>query len=184
VEIGLAEEPGGLETARAIRPHQQGKPRYFPDKDDFLHRVGDYYGSEKLYDDLETYIENSKIEIDRKTLFGIDFDVIGLRLMIMCGAETRDCIEYFDKLGYKYLDLDELNAFVKEVVDVHNNTRLYGNNGYTPNELFELNGSPKVVSPPPETLTFTLVKPKIPKVGRNEPCPCGSGIKYKKCHGR
>lgn len=22
------------------------------------------------------------------------------------------------------------------------------------------------------------------KVGRNEPCPCGSGIKYKKCHGR
>lgn len=22
------------------------------------------------------------------------------------------------------------------------------------------------------------------KVGRNEPCPCGSGVKYKKCHGR
>ncbi|MDD7013840.1 MAG: SEC-C metal-binding domain-containing protein, partial [Spirochaetales bacterium] len=24
----------------------------------------------------------------------------------------------------------------------------------------------------------------IPKVGRNEPCPCGSGKKYKLCHGR
>jgi uncharacterized protein YecA (UPF0149 family) len=24
----------------------------------------------------------------------------------------------------------------------------------------------------------------IPKVGRNEPCPCGSGKKYKQCHGR
>lgn len=23
----------------------------------------------------------------------------------------------------------------------------------------------------------------VPKVGRNEPCPCGSGKKYKKCHG-
>jgi preprotein translocase subunit SecA len=23
-----------------------------------------------------------------------------------------------------------------------------------------------------------------PKVGRNDPCPCGSGTKYKKCHGR
>ncbi|MEZ4395560.1 MAG: preprotein translocase subunit SecA [Candidatus Krumholzibacteriia bacterium] len=23
-----------------------------------------------------------------------------------------------------------------------------------------------------------------PKVGRNDPCPCGSGLKYKKCHGR
>jgi preprotein translocase subunit SecA len=23
-----------------------------------------------------------------------------------------------------------------------------------------------------------------PKLGRNEPCPCGSGKKYKQCHGR
>jgi preprotein translocase subunit SecA len=23
-----------------------------------------------------------------------------------------------------------------------------------------------------------------PKVGRNDPCPCGSGKKYKQCHGR
>jgi uncharacterized protein YecA (UPF0149 family) len=22
-----------------------------------------------------------------------------------------------------------------------------------------------------------------PKVGRNDPCPCGSGKKFKKCHG-
>ncbi len=27
------------------------------------------------------------------------------------------------------------------------------------------------------------VKRDTPKVGRNEPCPCGSGKKYKKCHG-
>ncbi len=24
----------------------------------------------------------------------------------------------------------------------------------------------------------------LPRVGRNDPCPCGSGKKYKKCHGR
>lgn len=24
----------------------------------------------------------------------------------------------------------------------------------------------------------------VPKVGRNRPCPCGSGLKYKQCHGR
>jgi preprotein translocase subunit SecA len=23
----------------------------------------------------------------------------------------------------------------------------------------------------------------FPKVGRNDPCPCGSGKKYKACHG-
>lgn len=29
----------------------------------------------------------------------------------------------------------------------------------------------------------TLVR-GIPKVGRNEPCPCRSGRKFKHCHGR
>jgi predicted aspartyl protease len=24
----------------------------------------------------------------------------------------------------------------------------------------------------------------VPKVGRNDPCPCGSGKKYKRCHGK
>ena len=27
-------------------------------------------------------------------------------------------------------------------------------------------------------------KPQMPRVGRNEPCPCGSGKKYKQCHGK
>lgn len=28
--------------------------------------------------------------------------------------------------------------------------------------------------------TYTLVRTE-PKIGRNDPCPCGSGKKYKKC---
>jgi uncharacterized protein YecA (UPF0149 family) len=27
------------------------------------------------------------------------------------------------------------------------------------------------------------VRHEQPKVGRNDPCPCGSGKKYKACHG-
>jgi preprotein translocase subunit SecA len=27
------------------------------------------------------------------------------------------------------------------------------------------------------------IRREEPKVGRNDPCPCGSGKKYKKCHG-
>jgi SEC-C motif len=27
-------------------------------------------------------------------------------------------------------------------------------------------------------------EPQSPKIGRNEPCPCGSGKKYKRCHGQ
>ena len=28
------------------------------------------------------------------------------------------------------------------------------------------------------------IRRELPKVGRNEPCPCGSGKKYKQCHGK
>jgi preprotein translocase subunit SecA len=30
----------------------------------------------------------------------------------------------------------------------------------------------------------TPMQREAPKVGRNDPCPCGSGKKYKHCHGQ
>jgi preprotein translocase subunit SecA len=36
--------------------------------------------------------------------------------------------------------------------------------------------------PPPEDPHGTFVRGER-KIGRNEPCPCGSGKKYKNCHG-
>jgi tetratricopeptide (TPR) repeat protein len=38
--------------------------------------------------------------------------------------------------------------------------------------------------PDSDPLAATQLPRRIEKVGRNEPCPCGSGKKYKKCHGR
>jgi preprotein translocase subunit SecA len=34
-----------------------------------------------------------------------------------------------------------------------------------------------------QQIVETVVREQ-PKVGRNDPCPCGSGKKYKRCHGR
>jgi len=56
-------------------------------------------------------------------------------------------------------------------------------------------GLPGALPPPPtQELTYQgggeaparpqTVVHKSPKVGRNDPCPCGSGLKYKKCHGK
>ena len=36
---------------------------------------------------------------------------------------------------------------------------------------------------PSEGTASKTVSNGAPKVGRNDPCPCGSGKKYKKCHG-
>jgi preprotein translocase subunit SecA len=33
------------------------------------------------------------------------------------------------------------------------------------------------------TVDATTVAAEVPRVGRNDPCPCGSGKKYKQCHG-
>ena len=42
-------------------------------------------------------------------------------------------------------------------------------------------GEPAAGEGGPVPQTFTRDQPKV---GRNEPCPCGSGKKYKQCHGR
>jgi preprotein translocase subunit SecA len=39
-------------------------------------------------------------------------------------------------------------------------------------------------APPAEIqLPKITVRREVAKVGRNDPCPCGSGKKYKHCHG-
>jgi uncharacterized protein len=36
----------------------------------------------------------------------------------------------------------------------------------------------------PQRYAVTTIRRDTPKVGRNDPCPCGSGKKFKACHGR
>lgn len=47
-------------------------------------------------------------------------------------------------------------------------------------ESFAIVGSPIFLTNKPPS----IITEKIEKVGRNAPCPCGSGKKYKKCHGK
>jgi preprotein translocase subunit SecA len=43
---------------------------------------------------------------------------------------------------------------------------------------------PEQAPPPPPAAAKAPVIRNTPKVGRNDPCPCGSGQKYKACHGK
>ena len=51
--------------------------------------------------------------------------------------------------------------------------------------VFEGEEESGVEEPEPASIAVrpTVVPPPQTKVGRNDPCPCGSGKKYKKCHG-
>ena len=45
------------------------------------------------------------------------------------------------------------------------------------------NAAPPPKTPPKEAMPIPQPENRPPKVQRNDPCPCGSGKKYKKCHG-
>ena len=118
-----------------------------------------------------------------------------------------------------------LGRFVQHIQEVYNNTRIIGNRGCTPNEMYEYNRSnsgvwdrPKIV--PGSSLAANVLRGAAPemasmgfkvdlesgatatnvvkypqglsgeavvtqkKIYPNDPCPCGSGKKYKKCCGR
>ncbi len=45
-------------------------------------------------------------------------------------------------------------------------------------------GQPQVTSEEAARLQAFVDAQAMPRVGRNDPCPCGSGKKYKQCHGR
>ena len=62
--------------------------------------------------------------------------------------------------------------------------RKWSNRGFTDKELGR---QKKEVSffVAPEQILKDVQTPKIQKkIGRNDPCPCGSGKKYKKCCGK
>ena len=64
------------------------------------------------------------------------------------------------------------DLLMKLLMDVPRHTRTWANNGHTSAEITSMSRS----------APLSEVHKKKP--GRNAPCPCGSGLKYKKCCGR
>ncbi len=169
------------ENVEAIRASQKGKARYLPDKDEFLKYIEwDYREPEKPYADLKAYILKHKLTTRGEGLDGVDGDLLDLHEMIQFGVDASDELEYFTERGYRFKGMDDLNDFARLVMDAHNNTRMYDNNGFTPHEIFEKFERPNLRPLPKEPFSIK----QTAKTGRNDLCPCGSGLKYKKCHGK
>lgn len=77
-----------------------------------------------------------------------------------------------EKAGFDLDDPEALDAFVNEY-----NSRLLP--GISPFDVPD--PGPLPAFPPPSANTVRFDQPKT---GRNDPCPCGSGKKFKKCCGR
>lgn len=79
-------------------------------------------------------------------------------------------MEFLTERNVEFKNLDQANLVLSLITDLANNTRLWSNNGYTPYELFNMQYN---IEPPNMR--------RIMPIGRNEPCICGSGKKYKNC---
>lgn len=83
----------------------------------------------------------------------------------------------FDILANNDFEPDEsqINPLVGLWTNMCNGLPNWPNNGWAPNELMQRTSRRPVFFNPDGS---------IMKVGRNDPCPCGSGKKYKRCCGR
>ena len=92
---------------------------------------------------------------------------------------------------------DQIGEFMNLLMDAHNNTRLIENRGHKPVELHSNNftGIPTIVPGSSKAASILgELQPQLSAMGipvelgkkvyPNDPCPCGSGKKYKKCCGR
>lgn len=125
----------------------------------------------KSYVQLVNYLTQS-FEIDKEEVETIveecEFD-------IQNGATVNELMQYFNDM-FEFEGLNEVQKLMDHVTNLMNNTRLWALKGYTPNELAQ---EERATNP-----NKSLEPKKAVKVGRNEPCPCGSGKKYKKCCGK
>ena len=149
---------------------------YFVPSKELLEKMNDelYYEPSLHVEKLKSYLRTNYLK-DEET---INEAVIAITMISKVDCDkTGKTIEFMlDELtnfGVEFEDLAQVNEMIRHIIPVINTTRKWINKGYTANELS-----------PHQLDTITGQKVKVIDIGRNEPCPCGSGKKYKKCCGK
>lgn len=154
-----------------------GKPFYVPAKEELLRYVDDLYYEQTSHQEklgkmlAKDFFGGSTImikdEIDELVgqLQGVNVNFQGV---------VRDFLGRFE-----CKDMKQMNEYMHVITMIANSTRIWENRGHTPHELAQM--GKRHLMPLPST-PFSVIEGG--KTERNEPCPCGSGKKYKKCCGK
>ncbi|GMK42389.1 zinc chelation protein SecC [Paenibacillus sp. CCS19] len=162
----ISEGVDGEEELESLLNGFESKPHYIPDKELFLKYADNlYYEWTPQLEGLKSYLLKSFPK--HKAL--MDDLVDDIQLVCSMDEPLDEVIYELERRELEFNTEAQFEQFIKLVIEVKNNTRLWANQGYTPNEFSQLFGERK-----PSSASAV-------KVGRNDPCPCGSGKKYKKC---
>jgi hypothetical protein len=124
-------------------------------------------------------------------LYFCNLDVDTLRAMTMCCLPDVSTIQVDGqtKMSVTCDPLDLLNFIKRDFMPMNlmcDQAEMFERGIYDRSKaVFEYFGLPFEAEPPPPS-EYVAPQPLIrePKIGRNDPCPCGSGKKYKKCCGK
>lgn len=155
----------------ALEDAIRGKKRYIPPKEEFLQYADyDYYEQTPQVEKLEGFILEHLTQ-DRMEAMEIADEIV---LTCMAEARMKDVMGVFEEHGIVFQGKEQVERLMPILTDVWNNVRIWSNKGHTPNEMTDNFGRP----------VLRVLPGAGKKPGRNDPCPCGSGKKYKKCCGR
>lgn len=96
------------------------------------------------------------------------------------GESIKSVIEEVNKQEVVFEGLEQVNELLQLVTELSNNSRLWVKSGQTLREIFEKYDKPNLHSLSKQPFVMNSQQARSDKVGRNEPCPSGSGKKYKK----
>ncbi|MCG1009855.1 SEC-C domain-containing protein [Salinicoccus sp. ID82-1] len=146
-----------------VRRLQGDRPYYEPEFAKFI-KFSDpnYIDESKHHRQLKEWVE-SNVDVPSNKHHSV---YISLLQLIMQGAKRDEVVKYLMTLNVEFSSADAQRAFFDNIAGIVENTRHFKYRGHKESEL----------------KTQTVVNEV--KVGRNDPCPCGSGKKYKKCCGK
>ena len=166
-------EEDDFEAVAAVVELRKGKPRYTPAKEEFLkYSDWNYYETTPQLITLKDYLAELIYDEDE-----VEALLDEIHDMSAVGANMQEYYDLLDSAGIVFDNKKQTKYITQLIIDVQNNTRQWINYGHTPNELNSLDKNNLLPFPTGQTENSR-------KIGRNEPCPCGSGKKYKKCCGR
>lgn len=159
----------------------QGKPYYVPDKQEFLKYADpDYFEMTQQLASLRDFV-TKEFRLDREIA---EYLVDDIQLGCSMEASLEDLLYEFERRNLDFKSQKQAQQTVALIADVYDHTRMWSNAGHTLDELRRMQGRSGNSSTIASIQGHIVKQARSSKIGRNEPCPCGSGLKYKKCCGK
>lgn len=149
-----------------------GKEYYMPTEKEIGYYMKEEFDINNIYyKNILRYFEKQ----DSLNLVQLDDLMLSIEVSCTLNKPFQEIINEINDLGFKFKNVNELNVFIKDYINLSNNTRKWELKGYKPVELSDEKPVNNVVQ------LKDNKNRKRKKIGRNQPCPCGSGKKYKFC---